>query len=141
MPERIHIAACCDENYVAYATVMMLSALKASPGHHLHFHLINCGIAGASVASMHATVAQGNGTLTIYEPDETLFSGLPTHRYGSAVYQRINLPEYVSVDIHRLIYIDSDTLVQGDLAYLWTLDCRANPWRRSKTSLPRHALI
>ncbi|MDX1799502.1 MAG: glycosyltransferase family 8 protein [Marinobacter sp.] len=140
MPERIHIAACCDENYVAYATVMMLSALTASPGRPLHFHLINCGISSASVASMQAAVARGNGTLTIYEPDETLFSGLPTHRYGSAVYQRINLPEYVPADIHRLIYIDSDTLVQGDLAYLWTLDLQGQPVAAVENLSPKACL-
>lgn len=127
MPERIHVAACCDENYVAYATVMMLSALAATRHHTVHFHLINCGISADSVARMRTTINSQAGELSVYEPDTTLFSGLPTHRYGSAVYQRIHLPDYLPTHIHRLIYIDSDTLVQGNLADLWTLDLEGYP--------------
>lgn len=127
MNKCIHVAACCDENYVAYATVMMLSALEAGTSEKIHFHLINCGIADTSLDKLRREVKNNHGLISIYNPDESKYEGLPTHRYGPAVYQRINLPDYIPSDIHKIIYLDSDTLVLGDLADLWHMDLEGHP--------------
>lgn len=127
MNKCIQVAACCDENYVAYATVMMLSALEATPSEKIHFHLINCGISDRSLDKMRQAVESKEGLISVYNPDETKYEGLPTHRYGPAVYQRINLPDYIPTDIGKIIYLDSDTLVLGNLAELWDTDLKNNP--------------
>ena len=124
MNQTIHVAACCDENYIAYAGVMMISALEATPTAKIHFHLINCNIAASSLEKLENLVGERGGRLHIYLPNDDLYRGLPTLRYGEAVYQRINLPEYIPSDIDRLIYIDSDTLVLGDLNELWQTDLK-----------------
>lgn len=124
MTRRIHVAACCDENYVPYAAVMMLSALASTPNTPITFHLINCSISPESIRKLQDLIDRHNGQLEIYQPDDQLYRGLPTLRYGEAVYQRINLPEYIPSDIGRILYIDADTLVLGDLDELWQLDLR-----------------
>lgn len=126
MTNMIHVAACCDENYIAYANVMMLSAIDAT-SEHLHFHLIDCGISQQGVDQLRESIESKGATLSVYLPDDKLFEGLPTHRYGSAVYQRIILPEYIPEDISSILYIDSDTLVRKDLRLLWETDLRGNP--------------
>lgn len=127
MTDAIHVAACCDENYIAYANVMMLSAIEATASGHLHFHLIDCGISSQGINQLRDSVEGRGATLSVYQPDDRPFEGLPTHRYGSAVYQRIILPEYIPTDITRVLYIDSDTLVRADLGSLWKTDLRGNP--------------
>lgn len=122
MTRRIHIAACCDENYVPYVAVMMLSALASTTGTPITFHLINCSISPESLRKLRGLISRHSGQLEIYQPDDQLYLGLPTLRYGEAVYQRINLPEYIPPDIGRILYIDADTLVLGDLNDLWQLD-------------------
>ncbi|ROU00574.1 glycosyltransferase family 8 protein [Marinobacter sp. R17] len=126
MSDAIAVAACCDENYIAYAAVMMRSAVKATPEAPIHFHLINCGISGASLERLSGMLEALGSTLTTYSPDDRLYEGLPTHRYGSAVYQRINLPEYIPADVGRIIYIDADTIVLQSLIALWNLDLEGN---------------
>lgn len=126
MTQRIHIAACCDENYVPYVAVMMLSALASTPDTPITFHLINCSISPESIRKLRDLVGGHDGQLNILEPDNELYQGLPTLRYGEAVYQRINLPEYIPSDIRRILYIDADTLVLGDLNELWQVDLAGN---------------
>lgn len=127
MDDTIHIAACCDDNYAAYAGVMMLSALQATPDTAIHFHLVNCGITASNIKALEETVQGAGGTLTILEPDESLYEGLPTHRYGPAVYQRINLPAYMPESVSKMLYLDSDILVQGNLNDLWQTDLQGHP--------------
>lgn len=122
MPETIEVAVCCDEAYIAYAAVMMRSAIKATPETPIRFHLINCGISEASLERLSGMLDALGGSLATYTPDARLYEGLPTHRYGSAVYQRINLPEYIHAGVDRIIYIDADTMVLQSLATLWHLD-------------------
>lgn len=126
MSTEIHVAACCDENYIAYAGVMMHSAVQATPGATLHFHLINCSIRDESVEKLRTMLEAMGARLTTYTPDASLYEGLPTLRYGEAVYQRINLPEYIPDSIDKIIYIDSDTLVLQSLMELWSLDLQGN---------------
>lgn len=124
--DTVQVALCCDENYVAYANVVMLSALKASSS-GINFHLIGCNLAASSLSSLADSVESHGGTLSVYQPDNMLYQGLPTHRYGPAVYQRINLPEYLPERITKVLYIDSDTLVLEDLATLWNTDLEGMP--------------
>lgn len=124
MTARIHVAACCDENYVPYAAVMMLSALDSTPETPITFHLINCSISSDSIHKLQDLISKQNGQLEVHQPDEALYRGLPTLRYGEAVYQRINLPEYIPANIGRIIYIDCDTLVLGNLKTLWEVDLK-----------------
>ncbi|WP_341581339.1 glycosyltransferase family 8 protein [Marinobacter metalliresistant] len=126
MTHRIHVAACCDENYIPYVSVMMLSAMKATPDTPMTFHLINCSISPESIRKLQDLIDRAGGQLAVYQPDDELYRGLPTLRYGEAVYQRINLPEYIPSDIGRVLYIDADTLVLGNLNKLWEVDLNAN---------------
>lgn len=137
MKDPIHVAACCDENYIAFAAVMMLSALKSTPNTPIHFHLINCGVTRQSIDKLKQMVGARNGELTTYTPDDSLYEGLPTLRYSAAVYQRINLPEYIPAEIKRIIYIDSDTLVLGDLKALWETDLQGRPVAAVENLSPR----
>lgn len=126
MADTPQVAACCDENYATYATVMMLSALHSCRG-SIDFHLINCGISSHTVDAMQQCIEDHGGTLAIYQPDDSLYEGIPASRYGIATYQRINLPEYIPSHIKKIIYIDSDTLVLNDLSDLWLTNMEGQP--------------
>lgn len=127
MTEPIHVAACCDDNYIPYAAVMMLSAIRATPDTEIHFHLVNSGITEANLERLRTVIQQSGAKVSVYTPDDSLYHGLPTHRYGPAVYQRINLPEYLPDSLSRVLYIDSDTLVLENLDGLWQTDLKGNP--------------
>lgn len=124
----IHIALCCDENYAAYATVVMLSALKhtKTPQRFL-FHLISNEISAPTTERMQREIAEQGSKLRIYDATNTTFDGLPVHRFGQAVYQRILLGEYLSAEVTRIIYLDSDLIIREDLTSLWETDLEGKP--------------
>lgn len=124
----IQIGACCDENYVPFASVMMISALEnVDSNYRLHFHFVADKVPANVVEQMRRLVEERNGKLSVYPADTLRFDGLPTLRFGSSVYQRILLADYLPPDIRRVIYIDSDTLVIGDVSELWEVDLEGQP--------------
>lgn len=124
----IHVAACCDENYAPFTTVMMVSAMEhLAEDCQLHFHFVSNDVSESTLEQMATTVAALGGQLTVYKADPSQFEGLPTLRFGSAVYQRILLADYLPSEVHRVIYIDADTLVTADLKELWETDLEGLP--------------
>lgn len=124
----INIALCCDENYAAYATVVILSAIANSKApERLVFHLIANDVQVTTLARMTKEIAERGSTLQVHEATNTTFDGLPVHRFGHAVYQRILLGEYLPSEVSRVIYLDSDLLIQDDLQTLWEKELHGCP--------------
>ncbi|WP_318998488.1 glycosyltransferase family 8 protein [Marinobacter sp.] len=124
----LHIAACCDQNYLPYTAVMMVSAARRlDQAYRPVFHFVAVDIADHWLTRLSEEVTRHGGDLKVYQPDTTAFKGLPTLRYGDAVYHRILLAEYLPEDIHRVIYIDADTYVVDDIAKLWQTDLSGHP--------------
>ncbi|XOZ32259.1 glycosyltransferase family 8 protein [Halomonadaceae bacterium KBTZ08] len=119
----IHIASCCDEGYAPFVTVMMTSTLS---NHHgstpIHFHFVSDNVSEVSLEAMRRNVEHRGGTLHVYPADNLVFSELPTSRFGLAAYQRIMLAQYLPASLSRIVYIDADTLVLGDVEALWRTD-------------------
>lgn len=123
-----HAALCCDENYAAYATAVMISAIEhTSRPERLAFHLISNGVHAETQERMTAEVANRGSQLNIYEATNTTFEGLPVHRFGQAVYQRILLGEYLPDDVSRIVYLDSDLMIRDDLSKLGDMDLQGYP--------------
>lgn len=126
--ETLHVALCCDENYTAYATVVMVSALNhtARPDRFC-FHLIANQVRPETVRRMQGEIQRLGARLCVYEATNDTFDGLPVHRFGQAVYQRILLGEYLPEAVRRIIYLDSDLIVRDDLGQLWDTDLQGHP--------------
>ncbi|WP_166266255.1 glycosyltransferase family 8 protein [Marinobacter caseinilyticus] len=126
--KQIHIAACCDQNYLPFVAVMMNSAISRLSGQYNPiFHFVGVDIDQDTLSALKNEVEQKGGELISYQADELSFKDLPTLRYGNSVYQRILLADYLSNDINRVIYIDADTYVVDDLSVLWEMNLQGNP--------------
>ncbi|HLV77801.1 MAG TPA: glycosyltransferase family 8 protein [Marinobacter sp.] len=120
---QVHIALCCDENYAAYATAVMLSILKSTAQpRRLAFYLIANNITPATQNLMQEEISRYQSGLTIIQATNKTFEGLPVHRFGQAVYQRILLGEYLPEALEKIIYLDSDLFVGDDICSLWDTD-------------------
>lgn len=124
----IHIALCCDENYAAYATVVMISALQQTKTpYRFLFHLISNEISTPTLEKMQREISKYGSALRVYDATNTTFDGLPVHRFGQAVYQRILLGEYLPDEVTRIIYLDADLVIREDLERLWETDLKGKP--------------
>lgn len=132
MQTRIDIASAADENYA-----MPLAAMLASVRMHLDtqsyvdVHLLSLGISDKSRQKIAASIGTSRMVLHWHEVDESILRSLdlvlrPEDHISLASYARLLIPELISTDCERLIYLDCDLVCTRSIADLWMIsldDC------------------
>ena len=127
MKEPVHIAFCGGENYFQYFAVTIRSILENNPGADLSFHLLTDNISPRTFRRINAEFSSfQNAHLDIMLVDDTLISGLPYRYWTKYTWYRILLPDMLPNDIHKVLYLDADTLVTGDILPLFSMDMQQN---------------
>ena len=118
----IHVAIACNDAYAFPARVLISCVLRhvSAP---VRFHLLSTGISDDSIASLRSLFRPGSQHgLDVYNNLAITFPLSPHCAHISRdTYLRFLLPE-VLVGIDKVIYLDIDILVRGDIAPLWNAD-------------------
>ena len=114
-----------NETYMLGLTVAICSALGNLSRLHKTpvFYVLDGGMRERSWRRLVESVRRIRADCVLHrlQPDMSAFAGLPRD-WGSSVmaYARLALPAMVSDS--RIVYFDSDVIVQGDLSVLWEMD-------------------
>jgi lipopolysaccharide biosynthesis glycosyltransferase len=122
--ERISVLFCCDPGYYQHLAVALVSLLENNRNNLLDIHLISSGKDPAKEARLAASTSRYNNfTLKIYyfniEDVETWHTSY--HIRGEA-YIRLFAPSILSRRLEKILYLDVDLVVIGDLSDLWETD-------------------
>ncbi|WP_406857048.1 glycosyltransferase family 8 protein [Alsobacter sp. KACC 23698] len=124
MTDRICILLCVDENYRRQAGVAVSSLARATPGGlDVHIAAFDRDRA-ASAAIFDPLVARHpDMSLTFHDLDASVFDGLHvTKAFPRSIYTRLIFDRFLDPAIERVLYIDADVVVCGDLRPLWSTD-------------------
>jgi len=123
----IHIFYACDEFFLRYTIVSLTSLIEnASKNHHYRIHILHTDIDEKAMSDI---LALENQTVSITFDDVTAYlhslkDKLPIRDYYTkTTYFRLFIAEMYP-EINKAIYIDSDTVVTGDIAQLYREDIR-----------------
>ena len=124
MKPAIDVAVTPDRAYIASCAALLHSLLDhnaADADVTVHF-FTDPSLAAQDVAGIAQVVQRGGGTFRSHEPQPALersfASGL---RYPAAAFRRLFFGRLLP-GLERVLYLDADTLVLGDLRPLWALD-------------------
>ena len=140
------IAYCFDRNFAPYAAVSTYSLLANTPSAPPVHWLVPAEDASLVAPVLEGLKRQTGHDLRLLAAPSGVFAGWDTHLHlSSAAYLRLLLPDLIAAD--RLLYIDCDTLVLGDLGELFKLELggnllaaalqRLNPGQRTFSKIPR----
>jgi lipopolysaccharide biosynthesis glycosyltransferase len=123
----ISIAVCFDQRYVPYVYVLLASVFERHTEVPVHIHVLAPGLPTTDEAALMAFVNRHGGQLYFHQLDIAALQGfvLPDHQtsyFTLANYYRLFLPGLVPMQLTRLLYLDVDTLIIGDLRSLFQLD-------------------
>jgi len=119
--DTVHIAYCLDDGYVEPTCVSMASML-ANTKSKVHFHVVSNRLSDenkAKLSSLSKHFPHGQWDFYGFEFDDKVF--ITTAHLTVETYYRFFLPA-VLPELDRIIYIDGDTIVVGDIAELWNED-------------------
>lgn len=125
----IDIVLCTDENYAAYCSVVMVSALKNTVCPEMfHFHVLTPNLTSLSQEKMNSLVTEYGAKLSIYEADTGFFDSVKADlgRFGIGTLLRLYMDHYLPQECERVIYLDCDLLILGDLAKLSNVNLNGN---------------
>ncbi len=128
--ESINIAIAADDNYAQHACVEMASLLyNTTQKGKIRFFLLSDNIEDAKKEAIVRTVQNFGAVISIHElSGDERFEGLYVRgKLTRTAYFRLALPDIMPEDVHKIIYLDSDMLVFGDINELWATNVEGFP--------------
>ncbi|MBW4472279.1 MAG: glycosyltransferase family 8 protein [Stenomitos rutilans HA7619-LM2] len=124
--DSIALVCSADEPYAMPMTAMLCSVLaNLKTNAPLLISVIDGGIRSATKQKVLRSLQAQKVPFRLnwLKPDLTLLQGLPlSYRYTLAAYYRLLIPEALPTHLNKVIYLDCDMIVQGNLAELWQLE-------------------
>ncbi len=123
--DKIHIFYACDDNFVKF-TIVSLESMKrnASRDFQYHIHVLHTNVAKDTEKTL-LDMADENFTVSFDNVSsylDGLCETLPIRDYYSnTTYYRMFIADMFP-ELDKVIYIDSDTIVQGDISKLYAYD-------------------
>jgi lipopolysaccharide biosynthesis glycosyltransferase len=117
----IDIAMGFDHRYIPHSANVMSAIMRHAPGAPVRFILLTSGLTDAQKAGMEA-VAKGAKFVWVEVGDDDLPAYADRGHLNRTVLFRLGLEWMAPADCHRVIYIDGDTIVMGDVRELWAAD-------------------
>lgn len=121
----INIALAFDQNFIIPFYVLTNSIFDTNPQNKFVFHLIATGLKESEKNDVKNFIEKHKGEIHFYQPDEKLLEKfvIPKHTHFSiATYYRLFFPELISPEIKKLLYLDTDIVIIGDLAPLYNIN-------------------
>ncbi|WP_045687127.1 glycosyltransferase family 8 protein [Hymenobacter sp. AT01-02] len=123
-----HLGITFDQNYLDQFYALTTSIFVSNPNKPIAIHAIATGIQPADKAKIEEHVQAHNSTISFYQIDESLISQFVLgSKWTVAVYYRLFFAFLVPESVEYLLYIDSDTLVVGDLSLFTQIDLGTCP--------------
>jgi len=118
-PAAMQIIVGCDDGYACHLSVMLLSLFAHSKTLPVQVHVM-VPSAFASRAKLDQALGEDAGKLTYHVLEDGSVTVLKQREDITAVtYYRLLLTDVLPPSVQRVIYLDCDILLRGDLADLW----------------------
>lgn len=128
--EPIHLAVAFDEKYIVPFYALLSSIFENNRGNIVVIHSIVTGVEDSEQARIARYVESNKAQIHFYSVGSSPVKGLvvPSQfHYTQAAYYRLLFPALVPREVRRLLYIDTDAVVVGDLSELYQLDIGSFP--------------
>lgn len=120
---RKDFALCFNDGYVPYASVTIKSIVnsmdKSDDG---HIHIISDFLSDKHKAFIKNIASDADVRFYIINADNEIFRDLPVMTWSIYTWYRILLPDLLSDNIHRILYLDCDVVVNDNLDDLFIMD-------------------
>ncbi|KAJ2912125.1 hypothetical protein MD484_g8286, partial [Candolleomyces efflorescens] len=119
----INIGVACDSAYAMPTSVLLSTLIEHTPGRKISIYLLDCGLSEFDKDRIQQSINSPSSHVSLNYL--SLASDSLTIRLGSAVWAKIDLVGVAPVE--RILYLDGDILVRGDVKPLWDIDLEGNP--------------
>lgn len=121
MPD-IHFAFCVNDGYVPYICVTIKGIIENHKKESVTIHVLSNFISPKKERLLNEVVSgYDNISLQVHIVDDSILRGLKD-TWSIYTWYRVLLPKILPDNIHRVLYLDADTLVAGNISDLFSID-------------------
>lgn len=119
----IHIGLCTDNRYAMPCGVCVTSLFENNKDEEITVYVLEKGLTVENRKKFDRLAADYGQKIELIAVNDDLFKGYPTtHQFRLSTYYRFLFANALPRNVHKLIYLDSDTLVLDSLHELWDTD-------------------
>lgn len=109
-----------NNGYVDYCRVAMVSVLENNKS-PIHFHILTDTLLPKNILKLQETAETYGAVVSVYDIDDNRLKNQKTtwSKYG---WYRIFAHEVIPANIHKVLYLDCDTIVEDDISELFNVD-------------------
>jgi len=121
--EAVSVVFASDDGYSFFLGAALVSLFENKTGNYpVVVYVIDGGIAPVNKARFRELESKYRFTIRYLVPDDSLFEGLPTGIWPVAAYYRMIVARLLPKDVRKIIYLDCDILILGDLKELYNIN-------------------
>lgn len=118
----MHIAFGVDDAYIPYICVTIKSIIENNKEDVLYFHILSDFLSDKMLRLLNEVIeGYANVSLKVHIIDNNRLIGLKDS-WSMQAWYRVFLPNVLDQNLHRVLYLDADTVVTGTLSDLFSLD-------------------
>lgn len=119
----IHIACNIDNNYIMQCCTTLESVMYNNKAEQITFHIIAFQLSDEAKNMITNEIKKYNQTVLFYQytPKSTLPTFANAH-ISLAAYLRLFVADILPMNIHKVIYLDCDIIVNGAISDLWDIN-------------------
>lgn len=132
MKESINILCATDNNYAPYCGIMLTSLFESNKGSRFDVYVFADGdISKTNVKKFDKLGGEYGNAIHLVPIDNEMLKGCPinklnnlgTHLYVTLpTYYRLLAADLLPESVHKVIYLDCDIVINGDLKPMWQVD-------------------
>ncbi len=152
--EKKHICCNIDDNYAPACGVMLCSLFEHNRNEKFEIHILHSLLSEENKEYLNEITSGYDAVCNFHKVDDSLLDGVRSSREDrpltKAAYYRILISSILDNSISKVLYLDSDLVVLGDLSPLFSIDLsgyalaatrdigRMRDEKRMQISLPYH---
>jgi lipopolysaccharide biosynthesis glycosyltransferase len=121
----IHIACNIDGNYVQHCAVTLVSIFENNQESEFCIHIVATGLTKEEEDILSNLATKYGNIVNFYSPNENLLKGFSIKKFSKrislATYYRCILADLLPTTVDKLIYLDCDIVVLGDIRPFWNI--------------------
>ncbi|HAX74442.1 MAG TPA: glycosyltransferase family 8 protein [Cyanobacteria bacterium UBA11372] len=117
-----------DNNYAMPLAATARSAIfNLNPNKKIEIVIIDGGIKEYNKKKIIKSIKENNVEIKWVQAERETFKNLKVYlHFTKAIYYRILIPRILPQEVKKVIYLDTDVIVEGDLEQLWNIDIGDN---------------
>lgn len=125
MNRHLQVVMASDSNYAEFVATFIVSVFRSNKSFNkITIHLLSCGIGKEVFDRIKRHVPENGGEIVKYEIQNLhdLLKVQVPDTIAVSIYARLFLSSLLPQSLDRILYVDCDVVVKGDLLELWNVD-------------------